>query len=152
MKNKITEYKNLVVDFALRLRDVRFVGQLLFVVVVLLISWSGIKTIQTNYGLQKQIATIQQQNVVQQLENNNLKLQNEYYDTNQYLELSARQNFGLANDGEKEILVPASVALSYAPDLGQASTVQQPVSHQPVYQRHFQSWVNFFLHRQESTN
>ena len=45
-------------DFVQRLSDLRFAGQVLFVIIVLLISWSGIKTIQTNYGLQKQISSL----------------------------------------------------------------------------------------------
>src|ERR1700722_10921071 len=88
------------------LRDLRTVGLLVFVVIVLLITWSGIKTIQSNYGFDKQVATMRQQNQVQQLENNNLRLQNEYYTSNQYLELSARQELGLGLPGETELIVP----------------------------------------------
>ncbi len=73
---------------------------------VLLISWSGIKAIQTNYGLQKQISGLKQQNAVIRLQNENLALKNQYYNSDQYLELSARQNFGLAVPGEKEINRP----------------------------------------------
>ncbi len=104
-------YKHMVLAIVNRLNDVRFVGQLLFLVIVLLISWSGVKVIQTNYSLQKQISVLKQQNKLQQLQNENLALQNQYYNSNQYLELSARQNFGLAAPGEKEIIVPRQVAL-----------------------------------------
>ncbi len=121
---KIKKYIEKVLAFLQRLNDVRFVGQLLFVIVVLLISWSGIKTIQTNYGLQKQISVLKQQNNIQQLKNTNLSLQNSYYNSNQYLELAARQNFGLGAAGEQELIVPASVALSYTADL--PNPVQPP--------------------------
>ena len=136
-----------ITDFLRRLGDIRFAGQILFVIIVLLISWSGIKTIQTNYGLQKQISALNQRNAVQQLQNDNLALQNDYFNSNQYLELAARQNFGLAAPGEKEVIVPQSVALSYTTDL---APPKQPTAkdHQPAYQRNFESWVNFFLHRQ----
>jgi len=136
-----------VTSFAQRLTDVGFLGQVLFVILVLLLSWSGIKTIQTNYGLQKQITTLNQKNSLQQMENENLKLKNDYYNSRQYLELAARQNFGLAMAGEKQVIVPESVALSY--------TVEQPEEKpikaddkKPAYQRNFEAWVNFFLHRQ----
>jgi cell division protein FtsB len=148
-KNKYIEK---IALFLQRLNDVRFVGQLLFVVVVLLISWSGIKTIQTNYGLQKQITTLNQQDSVQQLQNDNLALQNQYLNSNQYLELSARQNFGLGAPGETELIVPASVALAHTVNL--PSTVK-PIpadAHEPTYQRNLQSWVDFFLHRPNSDN
>ncbi len=145
-RQKRTLYKNIAWSYVQRLRDVRFAGQVLFVVVVLLVSWSGVKAIDANYLLQQQIATLDKQNEVQQLENINLQLQNEYYTSDQYLELSARQNFGLGAPGETELVVPKSVALSY--------TVTEPQEPTPkaqgepsAYQRNFQAWVNFFLHR-----
>lgn len=153
MPEKLKPYIHNAVLFVRQLRDVRFAGQVLFVIIVLLISWSGVKAIDTNYGLQKQISALQQQNHVQQLENNNLQLQNEYYNTNQYLELSARQNFGLANPGETELIVPQDVADAYAVQLPTTkSTTDKPSDKLPTYQRNFEDWVNFFLHRQSSMN
>ncbi len=146
------DYTQKALVYVQRLSDVRFAGQVLFVFLVLLISWSGIKTIQTNYGLQKQISALRQQNEVQKLQNNNLALQNQYYNSNQYLELSARQNFGLANTGEKEIIVPESVALAYTANLPEPGKPDAAKSKQPAYQRNFQAWVNFFLHRQSTAN
>jgi cell division protein FtsB len=144
--------KNLVAEkvpyYAQRLTDVSFLGQVLFVTLVLLISWSGIKTIQTNYSLQKQITALNQQNSLQKLQNENLKLKNQYYNSNQYLELSARQNFGLAAAGEKEVLVPENVALSYTVSLPPAVKPIEAKDKQPGYQRNFEAWVNFFLNRQ----
>ena len=146
-------YKNTVLAIVNRLNDIRFVGQLLFLIIVLLVSWSGVKVIQANYGLQKQISVLKQQNKVQQLQNDNLALQNQYYNSNQYLELSARENFGLAAPGEKEIIVPRQVALNYTVNLPSTNTTAVlSKSHQPAYQTNFESWVNFFLHRQNSNN
>ncbi len=142
-----TDYiKAYITDFVYRLRDIRFAGQVLFVIIVLLISWSGVKAINMNYNLQKQIATAKQENLIQTLQNNNLQLQNEYYNSNQYLELQVRLNFGLAAPGEQEILVPKSVALYYAPKLN--TNVTAPIKiNEPTFQKDIQSWVNFFLHR-----
>ncbi|HVX48109.1 MAG TPA: septum formation initiator family protein [Candidatus Saccharimonadales bacterium] len=148
---QIQTYEKKLQDFVKRLGDTRFAGQVVFVVIVLLVSWSGIKAIQTNYELQKQISGLKQQNSVQKLQNNNLALQNNYFNSNQYLELSARQNFGLANPGEKEIIVPESVALSYTVD-PPSNKMSSASDHQPAYQKHFQSWVDFFLHRQDSSD
>ena len=143
-----SHYKHTVLKIVNRLNDVRFVGQLLFLVIVLLVSWSGVKVIQANYGLQKQISVLKQQDELQQLQNKNLTLQNQYYNSNQYLELSARENFGLAAPGEKEVIVPQQVALSYTVNLpSTTSSIAAPKSKQPTYQHNFQSWVNFFLHR-----
>lgn len=147
--------KNLVIVripyYIRRLSDVSFLGQVIFVVLVLLVSWSGIKAIQTNYSLQKKISSLKEQNSLQKLQNDNLALQNQYYNSNQYLELSARQNFGLASPGEKEVIVPESVAMSYTVALPSAKK-SEATAKQPAYQRHFESWVNFFLHRQDASN
>ena len=150
MKIKTADYKKKAVFYAQRMSDVRFVGQIIFAVLVLLITWSGIKSIETNYGLQKQISTIKQQNSIQTLENNNLALQNEYYNSNQYLELSARQDFGLAAPGEKEVIVPENIAMAYTTNLPSPTSPVAASSKSPGYQKNFQSWVNFFLHRQSS--
>jgi cell division protein FtsB len=137
-----------VIDFILRLQDIRFAGLVVFVIVVLLISWSGVKAIETNYQLQKQISTLQQQTAVQRLKNTNLQLQNQYYNTNQYLELSARQNYGLAAPGETELIVPKDVALAHTvPEPTAKVAAANPSDKQPFYQKNFQAWVNFFLHR-----
>jgi cell division protein FtsB len=149
---EINKYKQIGISYIKRLNDIRFVGQVVFVVLVLLISWSGIKSIQTNYTLQKQISALNQQNDLQRLENENLELQNDYYKTNQYLELSARQNFGLAAPGEKEIVVPKEVALAHTVDLPEDKSIETAQEKQPGYQKNFQSWVNFFLNRQDSGN
>ena len=148
MQIKTDVYKEKAIELAQRMGDFRFVVQVIFAVLALLVTWSGVKSIQTNYTLQKQIAALKQQNNVQKLENTNLSLQNQYFNSDQYLELAARQNFGLAAPGEKEVIVPQSVAMAYTvnmPTTNQDIVVTPP---QAAYQKNFQSWVDFFLHRQ----
>lgn len=151
MKQKWQDYQQKALDYYQQLHDLRVLALVGFVVIVLLISWSGVKTIDTNYGLQKQITELQQQNQLQQLTNANLQLANEYYDTPQYLEIAARENFGLAAPGETELIVPRSVALAHTinplPSADQAQAGKTKAK-QPAYQRHFQAWMNFLLHRQ----
>ena len=147
MKHKFEHYAHLVSSYAQRLSDPRFVGQIVFVVIVLLVSYSGVKSIQSNYSLQKQIGSLRQQNELQQLQNENAALKNNYYNSKQYLELSARQNFGLASPGEKEILVPESVAATYVSGLPDAPE-QSAIATTPVIQQtNVKAWINFFLHR-----
>lgn len=130
------------------LNDTRVLGLLAFGVVALLVSWSGVKSIQTNYELQKQISKLQQENDVRSLENQNQKLKNEYYKTDEFLELAARRQFGKAAPGETVLVVPKSVALSYAPELPKtAAKKNKTVSAVPTYQKNLQDWVNFYLHR-----
>lgn len=145
MKINRAQYQQQASGLIARLQDVRLIGQVAFVVIVLLISWSGVKSIQTNYALQKQITGLSQQNDLQKLANNNLQLGNDYYKSNQYLELSARQNFGLAAVGEKEIVVPKAVALSKTSDIPVPSRLSVQTASRE--RNNFEAWINFFLHR-----
>jgi cell division protein FtsB len=148
MQEKLKPYLHQAYAFILRLQDVRFAGQVLFVIIVLLISWSGVKAIETNYQLQRQISALKQQTDIQKLKNTNLKLQNEYFNSNQYLELSARQNFGLAAPGEKELIVPKDVALAHTVPLPTAKeTETSKTTKQSRFEQNYQAWLNFFLHR-----
>ncbi|HSW99924.1 MAG TPA: septum formation initiator family protein [Patescibacteria group bacterium] len=151
MLAKIKQYQTLAIEYGSQFKDVRFIGMILFLIIVLLVSWSGVKAIDTNYRLQKQISRLQQQNTIQQLTNDNLKLQNAYYNTPQYLELAARQEFGLAAPGETVLIVPHAVALAHTTTLAQDVVTAETKKHkQPAYKRNFESWMDFFMHRQHT--
>jgi cell division protein FtsB len=152
IQNKLQPYVGMVRSYVLSLRDIRNVGLLVFTVIVLLISWSGVKSIQTNYGLQKQITRLSQQNQLSSLQNTNLALQNQYYNTPQYLEIAARENLGLAAPGETELLVSKDVALAHTVKQPGAAEAQSQVPKQPFWQRNYQAWIDFFLHRGSVAN
>ncbi|MDO8591818.1 MAG: septum formation initiator family protein [bacterium] len=131
-----------------QLTDVRNIGLCIFAVIVLAISWSTVKTLQTNYELQKQISTLKQQNEVLKLQNDNTTLQTQYYQTNQYLELAARQDFGLAAPGEKILLISKDVAMKYVdPNLSLQANSQNPVDKRSKYAKNIQAWRDFLLGR-----
>lgn len=130
-------------------RDTRYLGFVLFGVLTLLATWSGVNVIDANYQLQKEIAQLDQQNQVDELENRNLKLRNEYYNTDTYLELQARKAFGKGAPGETLLLVPKDVAYKYAQELpkqSQGSPVEE-VDDRPGYKKNFDAWMDFLLHR-----
>ena len=135
-----------------QLLDVRNLGLYVFGIVVLAIAWSGAKTVQNNYELQKKIATLQQQNEVLSLENSNSVLQNQFYKTDQYLELSARQNLGLAAPGEQVLLVPKETALKYIDaSIGSGSRSAKTAADtrsKPV--KNLEAWRDFLLGRKSS--
>lgn len=147
MFDKIKKYQQH--PFFQQFRDIRFVGFVVFGILVLLVSWSGVSVIESNYVLQKEVSKLEQQNQVAQLENNNLKLQNQYYNSNQYLELTARRQFGKGQPGEKLLLVPSSVARKYTVDIpdNAKSSEATPTLVKPRYQRNLEAWSNFFTHR-----
>lgn len=135
--------------YAAQLRDLRVVGLLLFLVILILVSWSSVKTIETNYALQKKIARLQQENAIKKLANENSKLENEYFNTPQYLEIAARQDFGLAAPGETVLNVPRAVAMAQTVDLVTPKALElQAPPEGSRFQQNFQAWMDFFFHRQ----
>ncbi len=142
-------YEEPLKAYILSLRDVRNVGSLAFVVLVLLISWSGAKAIQTNYQLQQQVGKLGEEIEVAKLQNSNQKLQNAYYSTSQYREITARQNFGLAAPGEVELLVPKEVALAHTAAMPDTEKTAAIAKKKPFWQQNFEAWMDFFLHRSQ---
>lgn len=133
-------------------RDTRLWAFVVFAIVVVVASWSGVRVIETNYELQKKIARLQQQNEITQLQNENQKLKNQYLETDTYLELAAREQFGKAAPGEKLILVPESVALSNSRDIPMKSPAQSgrgiKVETSPSYIKNLKAWRDFvFSHK-----
>lgn len=142
----MNQKKNSALDKLKMLQDTRVLGLLAFGAVALLVTWSGIKVVQTNYELEKKIAVAKQRNAVRQLENQNMKLKNQYYDSSQYLELSARRQFGKAAAGETLYTVPESVALAKTiePEKGQAATTIQ-IDNRTKVQKNFDDWMDFLF-------
>jgi len=151
----IDEIKPHIKNFINQFRDIRNVVLYIFAVIVLAITWSGIKTVQTNYELQKKISVLKQQNDVLRLQNQNAALQNQYYQTDQYLDLAARQNLGLAAPGEKIMLVPKSVALKYAdPSLiiSTSKLGESTADNRSKYVKNMENWRDFLLGRKLFTD
>lgn len=141
---------NSVSQFVRRLTDVRFLGQIIFVIITLLVSWNTAKAIQQNYDIQKQVATKQKENEVQKLKNQNLKIKNQYLETDEYLELAARRQLGKAAPGETVVIVPKEVAMRYTVDssIKSDSQIQQEAEEdKPTYQRNLEAWGRFFFRR-----
>jgi cell division protein FtsB len=146
--------KDQTVFYIKQLSDFRNIGLIVFAILFLLVSWSVVGAIQTNYELQKKISKLEQQNKVKELENSNLKLKNEYLNTDEFLELAARRQFGKAKPDEVLINVPSGVALSKT-TTAKSSTKEAESSfkpNKPKYQQNFEAWTDWFMHRINGDN
>lgn len=107
-------------------------------------AWSTIEAIQRNFKLQQQVDALQQQIAVSELENKTLQLQKKYYDSPEYLELSARQRLNKAAPGEKVLILPPNTvkpAAEEQPEAGAEGTA-------PITQRsNFAQWMYFLFGR-----
>ena len=134
-----------------QLTDSRNIVLYIFGVIVLAISWSGVKTVQTNYELQKQISALKQQNEVYSLKNLNSSLQNQYLQSDEYLDLAARQDLGLAAPGEQVLLIPTNVAMKYVDQslvsTYGASSSPAPADNRSKIAKNLEDWRDFLLGR-----
>lgn len=104
-------------------------------------AWGSIGVMQRNYNLQKELdAKVRQQKLVE-LEMQTLALQQNYYKTSEYQELAVRARMGLANPGEKVLMLPANTPAAKAAD---TVAVNKPVSSlRPA--GNFEQWMNFLF-------
>ena len=129
------------------LSDVRLIGLIMFGIVALLVAWSSLKTLQINYELQKKEAVLRQKNSNKKLENENLKLKNTYFETDEFLELTARRQFNKAAPGEELYLIPREVALekSVEPPKTPEEKQQEQAANKSKYRQNFEAWIAFLF-------
>lgn len=78
---------------------------LFFIAVSLAITWATIGQIEYNYRLEQRARTLEEEVAVLRQQNINQDLRNEFFETNYYLELSARRQLGLVSPGEKVAII-----------------------------------------------
>lgn len=96
----------------------------LIVLVALALVWSisSIGVLNQNYTLQKRVDQASLDNQILQLQNQNLELQQAYYQTDEFLGLQARALLGKANAGEHLVLLPQHDDLPTTSSIGTAAT------------------------------
>ncbi|MGD8373257.1 MAG: hypothetical protein PVI21_00140 [Candidatus Woesebacteria bacterium] len=67
--------------------------------------WGSVEAIGRNFALQQQVDTLSQEVEYYSLQNETLEFQQKYYQTNEFLELSARERLNKASDGEKVLVL-----------------------------------------------
>ena len=99
--------------------------------------WGTVQAMQNNFQLQHQLDTSKQNVELMNLEAQNLAYENNYYASDEYLDLAVRDRFGKAPAGESMLLLPANTVH----DTSQPSTMIKHVA-QPS---NFQAWMDFLF-------
>ena len=99
-------------------------------------AWSTIHVLTKNYDLEKQV----QQAQVMELQNENLRLQQAYYQTDEFLELQARTLLNKAKPGEHLVILPQSSAKDSDTSTNTTSVVTE--------KSNFEQWMDFLFGRQ----
>jgi len=104
--------------------------------------WGSLEVMQRNYGLQRELDDKKRQLIVAQLDTENLKLAQRYYQTNEYKELAVRESLGLASPGESVLILPENSQTAKNADnittVGTSEAQTQKISN-------FSQWVNFLF-------
>tara|TARA_Y100001970_G_scaffold252674_1_gene326685 strand:- start:55 stop:513 length:459 start_codon:yes stop_codon:yes gene_type:complete len=103
--------------------------------------WGSLGVMQRNYDLQKEVDYRRQQLELAQLQVDNLTLQNQYYQTNEYRELQARESLGLVMPGESVLILPENSEEAKASDTQETRLVVVPQENVT----NLEQWLNFLF-------
>ena len=109
----------------------------LMVVIAAVAVWMAmvIQVLNNNYKLQRQVDNAKLDSQMLELENQNLRLEQLYYRTDEYMELSARSLLGKALPGEYLVVLPRVSHASKAKRSGSAV----------VTKSNFDQWLDFLF-------
>lgn len=111
------------------------------IVVALMIaaSWAGgsITMMQRNFGLQKELDARQRELQLTELEVATLQYQQNYYKSDEYKDLMAREKLGLAAPGEKVLMLPANSSSAKDAD----APARKVATNRSV--SNFEQWMSF---------
>ena len=104
-------------------------------------AWGSIEMMQRNYGLQKELDARSREQKLLELETANLLLQQRFYKSSEYQELAVRERVGLANPGEKALILPPNS--QSAKDADVVVKGEKPQSGEPA--TNMEQWMNFLF-------
>jgi len=103
-------------------------------------TWGSIGMMQRNYNLQKEVDGKKRDQQLADLEVQTLTYQQHYYQSAEYQDLAMRQRLGVADAGEKALILPPNSQAAKDADKEAVSkkTILVPESN-------FQQWANFLF-------
>lgn len=143
MQNKQRQLKRLL--YHVRHEYVTMNNAVLAIAAIIAISWAwaSVQAVQRNYQLQKEIDDKRRQATLVQLQADNLQFEQRYYKSSEYLTLEAKRRLGLAEPGEKVLILPPNSAAVKAESASEnTSTVASTVAPAPPP---LQQWLNFLF-------
>ena len=99
--------------------------------------WGSLGMMQRNYTLQKELDYKTRELALVELQKDNLALQKNYYETDEYLELAARESLALVQPGERVLILPENTETS--------ATSTDPTFVPAVEPSNLEQWVNFLF-------
>ena len=117
----------------------------LVIVVALFIAaswaWGSVGVLQRNYALQREVDSKHRQLRLLELENDTLRFQQKYYQSEEYQELEVRRRLGLVFPGEKVLVLPPNTAAAKAAGAQPTEQRRAPATQPSNAER----WVQFLF-------
>lgn len=107
------------------------------VLIALAWTWNTVGALQNNFRLQRQVDSLSQEVERDTLQSQNAALENQYYASDEYLDLQARQHLNKATPGESVLILPANTAHDTTSAADTLANQAPPGN--------FQLWLNFFF-------
>lgn len=107
-------------------------------------AWGSVQAMQRNFGLQRNLDAKNRELTLLRLQNDTLSFQNDYYSSDEYRKLAARERLGLADSGERVLVLPPNTQAAKDADTKLAGQQRDAV----VAERqvsNVQQWVNFLF-------
>lgn len=103
-------------------------------------TWGSIGMMQRNYTLQKEVDSKKREQQLADLEVQTLTYQQNYYQSSEYQDLAMRERLGVADAGEKALILPPNSQAAKDADkqTGKKTSAVVPESN-------FQQWANFLF-------
>lgn len=106
--------------------------------------WASVQAVQRNYQLQADVDDKRRELQLTQLESDMLAYEQRYYKSREYLALESKRRLGLAEPGEKVIVLPPNTAQAKALDDAASTTSIVAATDAPAPPP-FQQWMNFLF-------
>ena len=106
-------------------------------------TWGTISSMQTNFTAQKAYEEQKRQLELTKLEVDTLQYQQNYYNSDEYKDLSARTYLGLVSPGEKVLLLPKNTTNAQREVLIDTTKSPNANTTKVVSLSNFQQWMNF---------
>jgi cell division protein FtsB len=128
------------------LYDVRVLALLVIVIITLSVFWNGAQIIQQNYELSLRVQEIERENEILELENRNKELRNQYYETEEFAELTARRVFGRAAPRERVYIISPETARNALTTLNESpDETDQIETQQTSWRTNFEKWMQIYF-------
>lgn len=99
-------------------------------------TWGSIEMMQRTYTLQRSLDLKQREQRVAELEVTTLEYEQNYYQSSEYKELAARQHLGLADPGEKVLILPPNTPIEIT---------EKVYMQEEKAPSNFKQWMNFLM-------